>query len=323
MSTKTYSSIADVIAYYVEEALAGHVDEYDTEAIAREITEWDEDEHAFVITEDGEADFWEIADRHVLSATSTTDGSKLHKTEAIASFGTERERTPVWIDEDEFPNLYVEVGGEFVEIGEDNAHLFDIIEGDHYMFVVTDAGDVAYIDRDVAQDAYVTGGVAYEHLSDAMTAARSPQSARNRADAKYRKGNVTQMQLKFYPGDADLLAWMKKQGPRATYIKRLIREDMERGLKPFNASKYPEEDRNVTIRERHGALITTCNEGEVREVLEAIFCNGVTDANPIYKMVRDVADSFYYYAPETFGPACEKLGIVIELNGEKVYKGED
>jgi hypothetical protein len=96
------------------------------------------------------------------------------------------------------------------------------------MFVVTDAGDVAYIDRDVAQDVYVTGGVAYEHLSDAMTAARSPQSARNRAHAKYRKESVTRVDLKFYPADADLLTWMKKQGPRATYIKRLIREDMER-----------------------------------------------------------------------------------------------
>jgi hypothetical protein len=168
-----------------------------------------------------------------MTTTATTQAFgqevKLYKTETVASFGTECERVTVWIDEDEFPNIFIQnAEGEFIEIGEDNAHLFDVVEGDHYMFVVTDAGDVAYIDRDVTQDAYVTGGVAYEHLSDAMTAARSPQSARNRAHAKYRKESVTRFEVKFYPADADLLEWLEGQGPRATYIKRLIREDMER-----------------------------------------------------------------------------------------------
>lgn len=168
-----------------------------------------------------------------MATTATTQAFgqevKLYKTEAIASFGVECRRTPVWIDDDEFPNIFVEDGeGDFIEINEDNVHLFDIVSGDHYQFLVTDDGEVAYIDDDYEQNAYVTGGVAYEHLSDAMTAARSPQSARNRADAKYRKGSVTQTIVRFYPADADLLSWLEKQGPRATYIKRLIREDMER-----------------------------------------------------------------------------------------------
>ena len=49
-----------------------------------------------------------------------------------------------------------------------------------------------------------------------------------RAQSRYRREHVTQVMVKFYPGDADLLAWLDAQGARATYIKRLIREDMER-----------------------------------------------------------------------------------------------
>ena len=229
MNTKTYSSIADVITYYVEEALAGHVDEYDTEAIAREITEWDEDSQAFVITEDGEVDFWEIADRHVLSTDATTDGTRLYKTETIATWGVGGERKNVWIDDEEFPNLYVEDGGEFVAISEDNVHLFDVVENDHYAFVITEDGEVGYVDRDQARGVYRAGDREFEHLSDAMSAARRPQSARNRADAAYRKANVMRFEVKLYPADSDIVQHLEDlTEPRATYIKRLIREDMAR-----------------------------------------------------------------------------------------------
>lgn len=69
---------------------------------------------------------------------------------------------------------------------------------------------------------------AAENFREACRQADHPQSASSRATEKYRREKVTQAIVRFYPGDADLLEWLEKQGPRATYIKRLIREDMER-----------------------------------------------------------------------------------------------
>lgn len=51
--------------------------------------------------------------------------------------------------------------------------------------------------------------------------------AQKRANAKYRREHVTQKIVAFYPAEADLLAHVKTQGAFATYVKRLIREDME------------------------------------------------------------------------------------------------
>ncbi|MEY8436560.1 hypothetical protein AAK967_02285 [Atopobiaceae bacterium 24-176] len=52
--------------------------------------------------------------------------------------------------------------------------------------------------------------------------------AQKRAMAKYRKNNVKTVAVAFYPADADLLGWLGEQPNKAGYIKRLIREDMER-----------------------------------------------------------------------------------------------
>ncbi|MEY8678206.1 hypothetical protein [Granulimonas faecalis] len=52
--------------------------------------------------------------------------------------------------------------------------------------------------------------------------------AQKRAVAKYRKNNVKTVAVAFYPGDADLLGWLGEQQNKTGYIKRLIREDMER-----------------------------------------------------------------------------------------------
>lgn len=52
--------------------------------------------------------------------------------------------------------------------------------------------------------------------------------AQRRAAVKYVKANVTRKPVAFYPKDADLLEWAASQGAFATYVKRLIREDMER-----------------------------------------------------------------------------------------------
>lgn len=53
--------------------------------------------------------------------------------------------------------------------------------------------------------------------------------AQKRAKAKYEKRNVKHKCVNFYPADADLLAWAEgRDEPFATYVKRLIREDMER-----------------------------------------------------------------------------------------------
>jgi len=52
--------------------------------------------------------------------------------------------------------------------------------------------------------------------------------ATKRADAKYKAEKTTQLTLRFYPSDADVLAHLQKQDSKQGYIKRLIREDMGR-----------------------------------------------------------------------------------------------
>ena len=51
--------------------------------------------------------------------------------------------------------------------------------------------------------------------------------AQKRADRKY-KAKVKKMLLEFYPTDADLLEHLSKQDKKQTYIKNLIRKDMEK-----------------------------------------------------------------------------------------------
>lgn len=52
--------------------------------------------------------------------------------------------------------------------------------------------------------------------------------AQKRASAKYNKEKVKQEIVRFYPGDANIHAWLCAQPNKAGYIKQLIREDMER-----------------------------------------------------------------------------------------------
>lgn len=51
--------------------------------------------------------------------------------------------------------------------------------------------------------------------------------AQKRADANYKKRNVTQVGVAFYPADAELLEWLRAQPNKAGYIKGLIKKDME------------------------------------------------------------------------------------------------
>lgn len=52
--------------------------------------------------------------------------------------------------------------------------------------------------------------------------------AQKRAKERY-MGKVVQKQVRFYPPDRDLVEWCDRCGePFAGYVKRLIREDMER-----------------------------------------------------------------------------------------------
>ena len=52
--------------------------------------------------------------------------------------------------------------------------------------------------------------------------------AQKRAQGNYRKKSVKQSVVKFYPAEADIWEWLQAQENRAGYIKRLVREDMER-----------------------------------------------------------------------------------------------
>lgn len=50
--------------------------------------------------------------------------------------------------------------------------------------------------------------------------------AAKRADQKYKAEKTSQVVLRFYPKDADVLAHLRSQESMQGYIKRLIREDM-------------------------------------------------------------------------------------------------
>lgn len=55
--------------------------------------------------------------------------------------------------------------------------------------------------------------------------------AQKRANANYRKRNVKQVTVPFYPSEADLLEFLDQQGGRASYLKRILREKMEQETK--------------------------------------------------------------------------------------------
>ena len=55
-----------------------------------------------------------------------------------------------------------------------------------------------------------------------------PTDAQRRAKAKYTADKVKQVSLAFYPTEADLLAHLAKQPQKQTYLKDLIRKDMDK-----------------------------------------------------------------------------------------------
>ena len=52
--------------------------------------------------------------------------------------------------------------------------------------------------------------------------------SKRQANERYRIKYTKCKSITFFPGDAELLEWAAKQGAFATYMKRLIREDMEK-----------------------------------------------------------------------------------------------
>ena len=53
--------------------------------------------------------------------------------------------------------------------------------------------------------------------------------AQRRATERYRRKSTKQVIVRFYPGDMELYEHLRSQPNMAGYVKRLIREDMERG----------------------------------------------------------------------------------------------
>ena len=51
--------------------------------------------------------------------------------------------------------------------------------------------------------------------------------AQKAANERYRKANVTQKTIRFYPTEADILEWAMSQPNFAGYVKGLIRQDMD------------------------------------------------------------------------------------------------
>ena len=52
--------------------------------------------------------------------------------------------------------------------------------------------------------------------------------AKRKAKNKY-KAKIEELRVELYPTDADIKDKLKTVGAKATYIKRLIREDIRRG----------------------------------------------------------------------------------------------
>ena len=56
-----------------------------------------------------------------------------------------------------------------------------------------------------------------------------PTEAQRRATANYRKNNTKAYAMRFYPAEMELWEWLDSRPEgKAAYLKRLIREDMER-----------------------------------------------------------------------------------------------
>lgn len=53
--------------------------------------------------------------------------------------------------------------------------------------------------------------------------------AQRRANLKYQKEKTRQIAIRFSPNEMDVFEYIKSQDNIAGYIKRLVREDMERG----------------------------------------------------------------------------------------------
>lgn len=51
--------------------------------------------------------------------------------------------------------------------------------------------------------------------------------AQKAANERYRKANVVQKTIRFYPSESDVLEWAMSQPNFAGYVKDLIRADME------------------------------------------------------------------------------------------------
>lgn len=51
--------------------------------------------------------------------------------------------------------------------------------------------------------------------------------ARKRANEKYRKANVKQITVRFYPAEYDIYEFIKGEGKGSPYVKQLIRQAME------------------------------------------------------------------------------------------------
>lgn len=52
--------------------------------------------------------------------------------------------------------------------------------------------------------------------------------AKRKANKKYKAAKVKRVMVEFYPTDADLLEQIEKQPQKQTYIKNLIRADIEK-----------------------------------------------------------------------------------------------
>lgn len=53
--------------------------------------------------------------------------------------------------------------------------------------------------------------------------------AQKRAKAKYKSEKVKKVLIEFYPTETDLVEHLNKQDKKQTYIKNLIKADMEKG----------------------------------------------------------------------------------------------
>lgn len=89
-----------------------------------------------------------------------------------------------------------------------------------------------------------------------MTQNEGRELTRNQKNTAYQREKCYRVTTTFFPGDADLAAWIDSQNEgKAAYIRRLVREDMQRRC----TEKHPSENAEQSFVETSKSKQNECS----------------------------------------------------------------